>query len=29
MHSGTCARDGKTTYDEETGADKLNELQAV
>ena len=29
MHSGTCARDGKTTYDRETGADKLNEPQAV
>ena len=29
MHSGTCARDGKTTYDRETGANKLNELQAV
>lgn len=29
MHSGTCARDGKTIYDGETGADKLNELQAV
>ena len=29
MHSGTCARDGKTTYDRETGADKWNELQAV